>query len=295
MSSGAEASSSQEPPKAETNQDEKIMAQKEAIEDEIKRTTKLIGDRTNIEKLEEEFASDPVYLEKVKSLGSKFGHIRRTRPDGNCFYRALAFAYFEHLLRDRAEFERFRAAVYPTKEKLTEAGFPSFTSEDFYDNFMDVLDKLQPKSAKVAKLSEDSTPGSVSNGGEGQTAISLDELIEIFNEQGTSDYLVVFLRLLTSMQIRLEADFYQNFMVDGQSVVEFCNLEVEPMYHESDHIHVTAITQLIGVPVQIIYLDRGSNKEASTHSFPEDCEKPLVYLLYRPGHYDIAYPRQSSE
>jgi len=29
------------------------MAQKEAIEDEIKRTTKLIGDRTNIEKLEE--------------------------------------------------------------------------------------------------------------------------------------------------------------------------------------------------------------------------------------------------
>jgi len=27
--------------------------------------------------------------------------------------------------------------------------------------------------------------------------------------QGTSDYLVVFLRLLTSMQIRLEADFYQ--------------------------------------------------------------------------------------
>ncbi len=41
-------------------------------------------------------------------------------------------------------------------------------------------------------------------------------------------------------------------MVDGQSVVEFCNLEVEPMYHESDHIHVTAITQLIGVPVQVI-------------------------------------------
>ena len=35
--------------------------------------------------------------------------------------------------------------------------------------------------------------------------------------------------------------------------------------------------------LQIIYLDRGSNKEASTHSFPEDWQKPLVYLLYRPG------------
>jgi hypothetical protein len=51
---------------------------------------------------------------------------------------------------------------------------------------------------------------------------------------------------------RLINIFFQNFMVDGQSVVEFCNLEVEPMYHESDHIHVTAITQLIGVPVQVI-------------------------------------------
>jgi len=40
-------------------------------------------------------------------------------------------------------------------------------------------------------------------------------------------------------------------MVDGQTVVEFCGLEVEPMYHESDHIHVTALTQLTGVPVQV--------------------------------------------
>ncbi len=40
-------------------------------------------------------------------------------------------------------------------------------------------------------------------------------------------------------------------MVDGQTVLEFCNLEVEPMYHESDHIHITALTQLTGVPVQV--------------------------------------------
>jgi ubiquitin thioesterase protein OTUB1 len=68
----------------------------------------------------QEFANDPVYLEKVRNLSANFSHIRRTRPDGNCFYRALAFAYFEHLLTDRVEFERFRSVIIPTKEKLGE-------------------------------------------------------------------------------------------------------------------------------------------------------------------------------
>jgi hypothetical protein len=49
-------------------------------------------------------------------------------------------------------------------------------------------------------------------------------------------------------------------MVDDKTVDDFCRLEVEPMYHESDHIQVTALTQLTGVKVQVIYLDRGTNK-----------------------------------
>jgi ubiquitin thioesterase protein OTUB1 len=53
------------------------------------------------------------------------------------------FAFFEHLLTDRDEFERFRALILPTKDMLAKAGFPVFTSEDFYDNFVDTLEKLQ--------------------------------------------------------------------------------------------------------------------------------------------------------
>ena len=45
-------------------------------------------------------------------------------------------------------------------------------------------------------------------------------------------------RLLTSKQLQLEGEFYQNFMEGGRTVVEFCNTEVEPMYKESDHIHI---------------------------------------------------------
>ena len=62
------------------------------------------------------------------------------------------------------------------------------------------------------------------------------------------------------------------------------------MYQESDNIHIIALTTVTGIKVRIMYLDRGSNEEASPHDFPEDTE-PAVHLLYRPGHYDILYPK----
>ena len=52
------------------------------------------------------------------------------------------------------------------------------------------------------------------------------------------DTLTLLSRLLTSKQLQLEGEFYQNFMEGGRSVAEFCNTEVEPMYKESDHIHI---------------------------------------------------------
>ena len=38
----------------------------------------------------------------------------------------------------------------------------------------------------------------------------------------TSDYLVVYLRLLTSGYLQKEADFYQNFLEGDKTMQEFC-------------------------------------------------------------------------
>ena len=65
--------------------------------------------------------------------------------------------------------------------------------------------------------------------------------------------------------------------------------EVEPMYRESDHIHIIALTQAIDVSVRIVYMDRTNQEVNHEHTFPEDCTEPFVHLLYRPGHYDIIY------
>ena len=52
------------------------------------------------------------------------------------------------------------------------------------------------------------------------------------------------MRLLTSMQIKKEADLYINFLDGEVDVHTFCALEVEPMFRESDIVHVHALSKV---------------------------------------------------
>lgn len=65
--------------------------------------------------------------------------------------------------------------------------------------------------------------------------------------------------------------------------------EVEPMYRESDHLHISALTAALGVGVRVQYMDRGEGGRVNHHDFPEG-DNPRIHMLYRPGHYDILYP-----
>jgi len=251
---------------AEVNRDDEIIAQKEAIEAAIREENPLISDREEFSRLEADYKNDEAYLSKVKLLKETYSDLRRVRPDGNCFFRAVGFALMEQLLKDKdGKLTNFIEKIRPVKEEMIKMGFPQFTMEDFYDTFMDTLESLK------------------------QGSSDLSTLLSTFNDEGTSNYLIVFMRLLTSLNIKAQHEFYQNFLEGGQTVEEFCANEVEPMFKESDHIHIIAFCQQSGVNVRVTYLDRGSNKEAIPHDFPEG-SLPDVHLLYKPGHYDIVYP-----
>lgn len=51
---------------------------------------------------------------------------------------------------------------------------------------------------------------------------SVAELLNSFNEQSVSDYLVVYLRLVTSGYLQREDEFFQYFIEGGRTVREFC-------------------------------------------------------------------------
>lgn len=53
-------------------------------------------------------------------------------------------------------------------------------------------------------------------------ASAQEQLFKLFNEQGYSDYVVVYLRLITSFQLQRDADFYQNFIEGDRTIAEFC-------------------------------------------------------------------------
>lgn len=63
----------------------------------------------------------------------EFKLMRRTRPDGNCFFRGFTFAYFEFLLASEEELDKFIELVDKCKDMLVKSGFLFFTIEDFHD------------------------------------------------------------------------------------------------------------------------------------------------------------------
>ncbi|CAG9762518.1 unnamed protein product [Ceutorhynchus assimilis] len=250
-----------------SNQDELILAQQRQIEKEISESIPLVGELEPVTSLSSEYSGDDIYLAKVNDLAAKYSSMRRTRPDGNCFFRAFTYATLERLLGNKEEFNSFYKLAENSKNVLVELGFQQFTLEDFYDTYMDVLKRL----ADIDNVDD-----------------ARRELHTVFNEQGYSDYMVVYLRLLTSAQLQKEKDFYSCFIEGERTVADFCHQEVEPMYKDSDHIHIMAACSALNTGVRVLYMDRGTGNIVTQHDLPEGCT-PTVHLLYRPSHYDILY------
>jgi ubiquitin thioesterase protein OTUB1 len=170
--------------------------------------------------------------------------LRKMRPDGNCFFRAFSFAILESLVGRQDALKEFREKVLESKSLLNDAGFNQFTVDDFYDTFLEIVDKVG-------------------------AGITIEDLEREFQEPSLADYLVVYLRIVTSAELRKNAEFYQNF-IEEKTVEEFCQLEVEPMYKESDHIHIIGLTKSLGVAVRVVYMDRGK--------FLRSCKFVIVIL-----------------
>lgn len=250
---------------------EAIKDQERLIEKEIADRIPFVSDKIPIHELENDYAiDDEVYRKKIRNLEKDYDSLRRTRPDGNCFFRAFGFAYFESLIinPDREELDKFIDITKNSVAQLMDLGYPLVTTEDFYEVFLDLLLKIK-------------------NG----DITTSHELQEEFCQQAVSDYIVVYFRLITSGYLQRNAETFANFIVEASSIEEFCKTEVEPMFKESDHVHVVAIASALKVCTRIVYMDRGSSETVNAHDFPEQDPpaKPRIHLLYRPGHYDVLY------
>jgi len=174
--------------------------------------------------------------------------------------------------------------------------FQAIVIEDFYEEIINLLQEISPQSSKTSDQ-------------------KVNFLLQQFQSADISNSVVVYLRFLTSAFLKINADDYLPFLMDDPSILQlenngnpnniqpmdhFCNINVEAMGKESDEIHITALTTILRLPVQIAYLDghlsSNSSPEVNFHHYPaveHDYEflfDSSITLLYRPGHYDILYP-----
>lgn len=200
---------------------------------------------------------------KYKDLSSQFSSVRQVRGDGNCFYRAFCFAHLESILHNARALQRFKERIIQTYEEFSSAGFEESSFRHHLDLVVNVVEQCQT---------------------DGQE----DRLLQLFNEQMTSDSVVQYLRLLTSAHLQNHSDFFCNF-VEAPNLQVYCQQEVEAMAMECDHVDILALSQALGICIHIVSTE-GDEQQLAHHIIPEGAE-PSLHLLYQMSHYNILYPR----
>lgn len=94
----------------------------------------LIADLEPLSNLLQEYKDDSVYTTKINKLCETYKSMRRVRPDGNCFFRGFGFSFFERLLNEPEEWQKFQVLSKESRDQLLALGFPKFTLEDFHDS-----------------------------------------------------------------------------------------------------------------------------------------------------------------
>lgn len=259
-----------------------------------------LGDMEELTALAAEYeGGSEVFRTKIHSLSRDYSGFRRSRGDGNCFFRAFVFAYLDNLIAtgDYSERSRVLSQIQEIRKKLLDCGYQELVFEDSQQHLLNQLNSI-----KV-----------------GHDGLTQEVLLINMRDSEVSNMIVSFLRLATSAELASRAEFFAPFIMgmtaDELTVEAFRRRCVEPMGEEADHVHIVALCDMLQVSVRVLYLDRtmdttgGNGSTVNEHDFvPEALAEaakkgdstaaarvvPRVHLLYRPGHYDILTPKPSA-
>ncbi|KAF5840411.1 peptidase C65 Otubain-domain-containing protein [Dunaliella salina] len=132
-----------------------------------------------------------VFMKKIQNLEHTYSHIRRTRGDGNCFFRAFIFSYLENLLNtlDKAECSRILTCVQSWRKKLIDVGFQELVFEDAMELLLQQVNGIL-------------------HGNIGQEALE-----GAFQDDMISNTLVFLMRLITSAEVQRREDHFLPFIL----------------------------------------------------------------------------------
>ncbi|KAF6842567.1 peptidase C65 Otubain [Colletotrichum musicola] len=243
----------------------------------------LVGERITSDAITDEYAkADDVYVAKTINLPQTYSHFRPIQGDGNCGWRAIGFSYFEHLVNNGDQQQLFGEVARITSFNtylLNIGGYDRMLFEDMVDETIGLLRDVAD---------------SISN-----PHMAMQILVARFNDVDASNAIIYHLRLLASSWLKGNAEAYEPF-ISGDTGLAGYAAEIERPNREIEHLGIMLLVEVLLKPVnfvlEIAYLDRSAGSQVNTYRFPNEANGqdpaslgPIIYLLYRPDHYDILY------
>ncbi|KAL5119532.1 hypothetical protein ACEQ8H_002597 [Pleosporales sp. CAS-2024a] len=244
----------------------------------------LVGERQSSAAIAAEYRNaDPVYRIKTAALPAKYAFFRTCRGDGHCGWRAIAFTYFEALLRlaDVHKFADEEARLASMGNLLEHIG----CARDLWIDFADVAFDLLRKLADSLQAMDGAAP---------------DILLHTFNDYAESMAIITYVKLLASAWVQTHADDFRHFVPMGD-IKAYCANNIDPAQCEADNIGIAALAEALvkpaGFGIEVWYLDRSPGEEINRSFYADPTDHQgmpvqnahMLRLLYRPGHYDILY------
>ena len=202
---------------------------------------------------------------QVASLAPEIAGWRQVQGDGNCYYRAVAVAWMDHLARKSTS----ESAVLEFKLKVLRRSGVFAVNDGFetpFNHLCGLLDQVIGLKAR--------NPGS-----------ALCQLQPCLQRQDFDQCLHLMLRNYCYNHIALNPDLYADFR-SGQSASQVLLPGVE-----AEGIALLGLTDVLGVAVFHYILDGRAREVYVERYFPEKAkgQVPVVRLAYVPGHYDLLY------
>lgn len=229
-----------------------------------------VGCRINIKALEDECRFNGSKLAKIQRLAKFYDQWRPVRGDGNCYYRTVCFGALETFLAT-GEIGRLESLLHA----LEVVQYEDPKAQTAHTKLL-----LQLRSWRsVAQLEE-----GIANDDMVDTALirACRRLVRDFLVQHAEQYApngLTYEELICA----LDSSF--------AGVEDFCCRVVDPMGRDAETLALDVLPVQLGLGVRLWILDRRDGVDLVNVDFPGPTGAVDVHVLFKPGHYDLLYPR----
>ena len=196
---------------------------------------------------------------------------------------AIAFGYFETLIQngDQAQIESEIQRLTALNDYIKNVGgIDPYVYEDMVDESFSLLKRI---AAALPHYDE-----------------AMAILLSTFNTPELGNSILYHFRLLASSLFKGNRAQYEPFVTSDLGWQKYCATVLECPNVEIDNLGIVLLVNILLKPVgfvlEVAYLDRSPGTEVNRFRFPEEANAqdtttlgPIIYLLYRPDHYDMLY------